>query len=102
MIIVMGIAQFAPGGLDGLQEAMEGQLKATRAEDGCEHYAFARDVLDPDVLHIAERWRDNAALAAHFTAPHMAAFNAALAAAKVVSSSVKAYDGDTVRVLIER
>ncbi|MEA1618097.1 antibiotic biosynthesis monooxygenase [Erythrobacter sp. T5W1-R] len=36
-------------------------------------------MLDPTVLHIVKKWRDEAALAAHFANPHMAAFGAAIA-----------------------
>jgi quinol monooxygenase YgiN len=100
MIFVMGTAKMAPGELDRLTDAMATQMAATRAEDGCEAYNFSRDVLDPDLLHVAERWRDNDALAAHFKTLHMATFNAVLANAKVLSLSIKAYDGDNVRVLM--
>lgn len=102
MVIVMGKVRCASGEIDRMQAAMETQVRATRTEDGCELYAFSRDVLDPDVLHIAEKWRDRAALTAHFSTPHIAVFNAELAAAKVVSMSVKAYDADGERVLVER
>lgn len=102
VVIVMGTAKFEGGELDRLMPAMTAQLAASRAEDGCALYAFSRDMLDPDVLHIAEKWRDAAALAAHFTAPHMAAFNQVLATAKVEHMSVIAYDAVGERVLIER
>ena len=100
MIIVMGTAKFAPGEIDRITLDVVAQLAATRAEDGCEAYNFARDVLDPDMLHIAERWRDGDALNAHSTAPHMATFGGVIAAAKLLSISVRSYDGDTVRTLI--
>jgi len=102
MVIVMGRAKFGPGEIDRLHSAMETQIAATRAEDGCLSYAFARDVIDRDVLHIAERWRDQAAIDAHFATPHMAAFGAALGAAKVESLLVTAYDSTGERVLMER
>ena len=57
-------------------------------------------LLDPDTLIITERWRDNAAIAAHFASPHMAAFNAALAKAKLLEVSVKAYENGEERVLM--
>ena len=100
MVIVMGTARLAPGEIDRLLEVMRAQIETTRAEDGCIHYAFARDVHDPDLLHISERWRDNAAIAAHFQSPHMAAFNAELAKARVLSLSVKAYDENGERTLM--
>lgn len=71
---------------------MAAQVAATEAEDGCIAYRFSVDVTDPDLLHISERWRDQAALTAHFTAPHMATFNAALAQAQPLSIDVVAHD----------
>jgi len=100
MVIVMGTVKFAPGEIDRFNDAIVAQIEATRAEDGCEHYAFARDVIDPDIVHVSERWRDNAALTAHFASAHMAAFNAVLASAAKLELSVKAYEGDTVRTLM--
>lgn len=100
MIIVMGHAKLEAGEIDRLGAEMEAQITATRAEDGCLAYSFSRDVLDPDTLIITERWRDNAAIAAHFASPHMAAFNAALAKAKLLEVSVKAYENGEERVLM--
>jgi quinol monooxygenase YgiN len=47
-------------------------IAATRAEDGCLAYAYSHDALDPEVIHVTEKWRDRAALDAHFQTPHMA------------------------------
>ena len=102
MVIVMGHARFSAGEIDRLKPEMEAQLNATRAEDGCELYVFAREVLDSDLLHISERWRDNAAIAAHFASPHMTAFNNTLATTRIEDLSVKAYDADGERVLMRR
>lgn len=100
MIIVMGHAKLAPGELDRLQAEMEKQVAATNAEEGCLYYNFARDVADADRLVISERWRDQAALDAHFSTPHMAHFNALIGQAKVLDISVKAYVDGEVRTLI--
>ncbi len=100
MVIVIGRAKMAPGEIDRLRDDMETQIRATREEDGCLLYAFSRDVIDPDVLHIAERWRDQAAIDAHFATPHMAAFNKVLGTAKVESLLVTAYDSVGERVLM--
>jgi quinol monooxygenase YgiN len=100
MVIVMGTCKMAPGEIDRLTDAMRAQVEATRDEAGCQHYAFARDVLDPDLLHISERWDSNEAIAAHFQSPHMALFNDALNTAKVLSLSVRAYDENGVRTLM--
>jgi quinol monooxygenase YgiN len=100
MIVVMGHARLGAGEFDRLKDAMATQIAATNAEEGCLHYGFSRDVLDPDRLIISERWRDQAAIDAHFTSPHMAAFNVVLATAQVSDVSVKAYENDEVRVLM--
>jgi quinol monooxygenase YgiN len=100
MIIVMGYAKLAEGEFDRLEPDMRTQVSATQVEDGCDLYCFSRDLLEPDTLIISERWRDRAALEAHFTTPHMAAFNAIIGAAKVLEISVKAYENGDVRTLI--
>ena len=65
MIMVMGHIKLASDKIDRLTDAMAAQLSATRAEDGCDRYGFARDVLDPGLIIISERWRDQRALDAH-------------------------------------
>jgi quinol monooxygenase YgiN len=100
MIIVMGTVRMDPADIDRLSDAMATQMAATMAEDGCELYAFSRNVTDPGLLHISEHWRDNDALTAHFKAPHMATFNAAIATANVTAMSIKAYEAGNVRTLM--
>lgn len=92
MILVQGWARVAPGDIKGLRSAIAAQLNATRSEDGCIEYAMAEDLLEPGLIRITERWRDEAALTAHFTAPHMAAFNAALGSASLSAIAVYRYD----------
>jgi quinol monooxygenase YgiN len=100
MIIIMGYAKTAPGDLDRLAGAMTAMVSATNAEDGCELYCFSRDVTDPDTLIISERWRDQAAVDAHFKTLHMSTFNAALSSATVSALIVKAYENGEVRTLM--
>ena len=100
MIIVMGTIKAEAGEIDRLKGDMLAMMAATQAEPGCGLYVFSRSLDDPDTAYINERWSDQAALDAHFKAPHMAAFNAILSSAKLKSVSVKAYENDEVRVLI--
>jgi quinol monooxygenase YgiN len=100
MIIVMGYAKLAEGEFDRLAPEMATQVAATRGEEGCDLYCFSRDLFEPDTLVISERWRDRTALDAHFATPHMATFNEAIGAAKVLDISVKAYENGEVRTLI--
>ena len=79
MLIVLAKAQVGEGAMEAARAAIADMVAASNAEEGCIAYAFTQDVLQPGVLHIVEKWKDEAALAAHFATPHMAAFGAAIA-----------------------
>lgn len=97
MIIVNGTVRFGAGEIDRLREAMARNIEATRAEEGCEHYAYAVDISDPDLLHVAERWCDDVAIAGHMASRHMGAFMAEIGASKVEALSIKAYEATFLR-----
>lgn len=92
MIIVMGSIRMGDGEIARLHADMVTQMAATQAEDGCELYVYSCDVADPNLLRIAERWRDRDALAAHMKAPHVAAFGKILRAAKVESVDFQSFE----------
>ena len=102
MIIVEGwVRMTSATEIDRLRGAAVEMMRATKAvEPGCLDYAYALDLAEPDLLRVIERWIDDAALTAHFATPHMAAFNQALAGAKIAAASVKAYAGDEARTLV--
>jgi quinol monooxygenase YgiN len=79
MLIVLAKAQVGEGAMAPAMAAIAEMVAASNAEEGCIAYAFTQDVLQPGVLHIVEKWQDEAALVAHFATPHMAAFGAAIA-----------------------
>ncbi|MFN3865032.1 MAG: putative quinol monooxygenase [Erythrobacter sp.] len=79
MLIVLARAKVGAGSLDAARAAIADMVAASSAEEGCIAYAFAEDLLEPGAIHIVEKWQDEAALAAHFATPHMAAFQAAMA-----------------------
>ena len=76
MLLIMGTIRIPDGGLDAARAAMTAMLTASRGEDGCLAYSYAQDVLDSRVIHVSERWRDRAALDAHFRTPHLAGWRA--------------------------
>jgi quinol monooxygenase YgiN len=100
MIIVEGWIRFAEGEIERLADVARTMVAETHKEAGCLHYAFARDLADPRVMRISERWVDDAALAAHFQTPHMAAFNAAISGAKREGGSIKSYTAELQRTLV--
>ena len=100
MLIIEGWLQFAPGEIDKFAEAARQMVEATREEEGCLHYAFARDKNDPEINRIKERWVEQDEHDAHFDAPHMAAFGAGLAQAERLGSDVRLYVGEEVGRMI--
>jgi quinol monooxygenase YgiN len=80
MLIVLAKAKVGADAMPAAKAAIADMVAASNAEEGCIAYAFTQDILDPGVIHIVEKWTDDAALAAHFATPHMAVFGAAIAA----------------------
>ncbi len=83
MIHVIAIITAKPGQRDKILEAARDNLAAVRAEHGCMEYGIAVDAeglgsfqtkFGPDTFVFVEKWSDAAALKAHATAPHMAAY----------------------------
>lgn len=97
MLIIEGWLHFAPGEIDKFSQAARQLVDDTRKEAGCLHYSFSRDMNDPDILRISERWADEAALEAHSKSPHMLAFGAGLAQLERIGADVRLYDGEQVR-----
>jgi len=102
MIIVEGWVRVRPSDVERLRGSAAAMVRDTRAEPGCLAYAFAEDLAEPGVLRVIERWADEAALAAHFATPHMAAFNQALATAAIQGADIKVYGAQEIRTLMAR
>lgn len=94
MLLIAGTVRIPDGAIDRARPAMAAMLAASRAEDGCFAYNYAQDVLDPCVIHISERWRDRAALDAHFATPHMAAWRAQFGAIGISDRDLALYEAD--------
>lgn len=78
MIIVSGTLKTTDQALDALAEPMRRLIEATRREEGCKVYAFARDVSEPGLVRIYEEWESRETLAAHSKAAHVADWHKAL------------------------
>jgi quinol monooxygenase YgiN len=75
-LIIAGTVRVPPENLERFKPHMQAMLTASRAEDGCIEYSYAVDVAEAGLVRIFEAWRDQAALDAHVTTPHMAAWRA--------------------------
>lgn len=85
MIHVIAIITTKPGQRDAVLKAFRANIPAVRAEQGCIEYAPSIDSapalkfqteMGPDTFVVIEKWESLAALEAHSTAPHMAAYSA--------------------------
>ena len=94
MLIVLAQAKLGEGAIDGARDAIAAMVAASNQEEGCIAYSFTTDVLDPSVMHIVEKWVDEAALIAHFQTPHMATFQQALAGLDVTIVEAMKYQAD--------
>ncbi|NQY96318.1 MAG: antibiotic biosynthesis monooxygenase [Henriciella sp.] len=94
MIIVEGSARIPEDAWEEAIAAMETMIKASREEAGCIEYAYSRDLLDPNLLRIIERWKDKAALVSHFAEPHMAVFRQALGKVGPQDLEVRMYEAE--------
>ena len=80
MIHVIAIITAKPGQREALLRIFNANVPAVRAEAGCIEYGAAVDVegADPafgaDTFVVVEKWQSLAALKAHASAPHMAAY----------------------------
>ena len=94
MIVIEGSARIPEGAWKTAEAAMEAMIKASREESGCIEYAYSRDLIDPNILRIIERWKDKEALVSHFAEPHMAVFRTALAAVGPQDLEVRMYEAE--------
>jgi len=99
MIQINGTITLAGDAGQDVIDAIVAMVRASRAEDGCLDYTFARDLADPNTLVLFERWRDQAALAAHSASAHMAVFQKTLAANPPVARELRVYETDEGRPL---
>ena len=100
MIIVTGRARFGDGEIERLKPAFKANIEATREEPGCARYSYSVDIGDPNLLHIAEEWSDEEAVAAHMAAAHMAELMGALGSAKLEGISINAYEAHFLKTIL--
>jgi quinol monooxygenase YgiN len=99
MIQVIGSVRIPAEAFERALPMIRKVVTATRTEDGCELYAYSRDLLDPEVLRITEKWRDRAALDAHFKTPHMAVWAAERAELGLFDRNIRVFETDAGEVL---
>lgn len=77
MLLIIGTIRLPADRLDMARPVMADMVLASRAEDGCQQYAYAEDILDAGLIHVTELWRDQASLDRHFGSSHIKAWRSA-------------------------
>jgi len=98
MIIVTGQARFGAGEVERLRSALNAWTEVARSRDGCLSYCYGIDMSEPDLVHVIEMWRDEAAIDAHME--DMGPLMDVLAGAQMLSLSVKGYEGRYLKTLM--
>ena len=101
MIFVQGWIKVSDKDLETAVIAASAMVLETKKEQGCLHYSFAKDIDEPSLIHISERWDTEESLNAHFQTPHMSAFNIAISELTIEAMDVRLYSGDEVRVMMQ-
>ncbi|WP_095012979.1 putative quinol monooxygenase [Tsuneonella mangrovi] len=94
MILIMGTVRIPEDKYEQGLPAMKKMISATLKEDGCIRYGFARDILDPGLIHISEAWRDSDAVKAHGKSAHMAEWRAAAGDLGLSDRDLKLHQAD--------
>lgn len=92
MLIVAGSITFDGTKRAVADAAFEKMRTSTLQEPGCLEYQAYADRADPGTVFMFEKWRDQAALDAHFASPHMAEFGTALGGIGVSGMDVRKYE----------
>ncbi len=92
MLLITGTICIPPENLPAAKPVMEQMVQASRAEDGCLHYAYAQDLFDPALIHVSELWRDQTALDAHFASAHLAEWRASWTDLEIGDRKLQLYE----------
>lgn len=96
MLVIAGTISLDPAKREDAIAAAREMMTATQAEPGCISYTFSADLSDDGTFRLFEEWQDQAALDAHFQAPHMAAFQAKMGGFGIRGMDVKRYEVSSV------
>jgi quinol monooxygenase YgiN len=95
-IVVTGYIKVAPKDREAFVKMLQAHVPRVRRKDGCIAYAFAADVLDPDVVRMSEAWRDLQSLEAHLADEEFQGVLKELAHIEFIERRVQRYDASSV------
>ncbi len=88
MLIVSGVIEIAEADIPKAEEAAIEMMAETAKEPGCLIYEFSQVLGKPGRFRVYEEWDSEAALEAHFAAPHMTRFREVLSTLEIQSRAL--------------
>jgi quinol monooxygenase YgiN len=95
-VVVAGYIKVARRDREAFVKVLQAHVPRVRAKDGCIAYAFAVDVVDPDVVRMSEAWRDQRSLETHLADDEFQAVQKELVHIEFIERSVQRYDVSSV------
>lgn len=102
MIVINAIISSDEGSIAAMTEAIGKMERASLEEAGCQEYCFSVEISDPTKIRITERWDSADDLIAHFATPHMAEFQAAMAANPGKGTQIHCYEATEIEFPVGR
>lgn len=91
-VVIAGTFQIAPEDRDAFLTAAKAMMADTHKEEGCQAYNFSPDINDPGVIHLFEKWDNEAVLGPHMKADHMRTFGRAIKELKITGRTITMYE----------
>lgn len=95
-LVIAAVIRIDPAHTEAASAAAIEMMRETRKEPGCISYTFSADLEEAGAFRLFEEWESQAALDAHFEAPHMAAFRGKVGGLGVREMSVQKYQIESV------
>ena len=98
MLIIVGTIRLPPEKLAAALGAIERMITASRAEDGCLAYSYSEDILEPGLIHVTERWEDQASLKKHWESKHLVEWRATWATLGFRDRNLQLYAAEAITI----
>lgn len=98
MLIIVGTIRMPPENSPAAREAIEGMITASRAEEGCLAYSYSEDILEPELIHVTERWKDEASLKKHWKSAHVVQWRARWATLGFRDRNLQLYRAEAITI----
>jgi len=96
MLAIIARVELAAGDADAYIKAAAPLVAPTLEEPGCQWYAMARDICNPDVIWISEQWESQQALDDHLRTPQIKKFLEVASVLNVLSMEARQYEATSV------